>query len=273
MLSGGAVVGGPVHRHVVEMDFTRIQAQLDYRLTEPWGITFRLPYDIKDRSASIELIDPATALEQEQMQDLLDLHHTNEVLTGFGDASLLATWHAHDLAKEGDLFSLALGTSIPIGQTEHDPYEAGSAAEAHEHVQFGTGTFDPLLETYYTRSLESWNLSLFAIARLPVYESSKDYRGSRTTTLGLNAMRPIGGTYAASAALIYQREGFAHWAESGRDVNTGFSATSLKLGVSRSTAPGSRWSLGLILPIETDPLDPSGEAFVPGPLLELSLNF
>ena len=207
------------------------------------------------------------------MQDFLDLHHTEAVLTGFSDASLLATWHAHDFVEEGDLFSLAMGTSIPIGRTEHDPYEAGSEAEAHEHVQFGTGTFDPLIEAYYTHSVEDWNLSLFAIARLPVYESSKDYRGSRTTTLGLNAMRPIGGTYAASAALIYQREGFAHWAESGRDVNTGFSATSLKLGVSRSTSPGSRWSLGLILPIETDPLDPSGEAFVPGPLLELSLNF
>ena len=207
------------------------------------------------------------------MQDFLDLHHTDDVLTGFSDASLLATWHAHDFAKEGDLFSLALGTSIPIGRTEHDPYEAGSDAEAHEHVQFGTGTFDPLVETYYTRSVEDWNLSLFAIARLPVYESSKDYRGSRTTTMGLNAMRPIDDTYAASASLIFQREGFAHWAESGRDVNTGFSATSLKLGLSRSTETGSRWNLGLILPIETDPLDPAGEAFVPGPLLQLSLNF
>ncbi len=83
------------------MDFTRIQAQLDYRLTEPWGVTLRLPYDIKDRSASVELVDPATALEQEQMQDFLDLHHPDAVLTGFGDASLLATWHAHDFAKEG----------------------------------------------------------------------------------------------------------------------------------------------------------------------------
>ena len=91
--------------------------------------------------------------------------------------------------------------------------------------------------------------------------------------MGLNAMRPIDDTYAASASLIFQREGFAHWAETGRDVNTGFSATSLKLGVSRRTESGSRWNFGLILPIETDPLDPAGEAFVPGPLLELSLNF
>ena len=254
------------------MDFTRIQAQFDYRLTEPWGVTFRLPYDIKDRSASIEYVDDPAGQEQD-MQRLLDLHHTDAVLTGFSDASLLGTWHAHGFAKEGDLFSLALGTSIPIGRTEHDPYEAGSDAEAHEHVQFGTGTFDPLIEAYYTRSMEDWNLSVFAIARLPVYESSKDYRGSRTTTMGLNAMRPIDDTYAASASLIYQHEGFAHWAETGRDVNTGFSATSFKLGVSRKTGTGSRWNLGLILPIETDPLDPTGEAFVPGPLLQLSLNF
>ncbi len=260
------------------MDFTRIQAQFDYRLTEPWGVTFRLPYDIKDRSASIELVDPGTnQTQQDAMQDLLDLHHGDEVLTGFSDASLLGTWHAHDFAKEGDLISLALGTSIPIGRTEHDPNPdpdiVPPSVEAHEHVQFGTGTFDPLIEAYYTRSVEGWNLSIFALARLPVYESSKDYRGSRTTTMGLNAMRPIDDTYAASASLIFQREGFAHWAETGRDVNTGFSATSLKLGLSRSTETGSRWNLGLILPIETDPLEPAGETFVPGPLLQLSINF
>jgi hypothetical protein len=207
------------------------------------------------------------------MQDFLDLHHTDATLTGFSDASFLGSWHAHDFLTERDLISLSLGTSIPLGRTEHDPYLAGSDAEAHEHVQFGTGTFDPLIESYYTRTVDDWSLSVFAIARLPVSENDKGYRGSRVTTLGFNALHPLKDDYAARIALIYQREGFAHWETSGRDVNTGFTATSVKLGLTSGSPGGTRWSLGLILPIETNPLDSRGEAFVPGPLLELSLNF
>jgi hypothetical protein len=265
-------MNGPLHRHVVEMDFTRIQTQLDYRLNEPWGLTLRLPYDFKERSASVQYIDDPAGQEQD-MQDFLDLHHTDANLEGFSDASFLGSWHAHDCITERDLFSFSFGTSIPLGRTEDDPIAAGANAEAHEHVQFGTGTFDPLIETYYTRTVGDWSLSAFAIARLPVSENDKGYRGSRVTTLGFNALHPFDDGYAGRVALIYQREGFAHWESSGRDRNTGFTATSVKLGLTSGHPGEMRWNIGLILPIDTDPLDSSGDSFTPGPLVELSVNF
>ena len=84
----GLVVPVPTHRHAVELDFVRYELGAAYNFAESWDAWLRVPYDVKERTAELELIDPATPLEVAAMQRNLDLHHPSETLEGFSDLSL-----------------------------------------------------------------------------------------------------------------------------------------------------------------------------------------
>jgi hypothetical protein len=70
------------------------------------------------------------------------IHHRNETLSGPGDpwlllhrAQVLGAW---TLAARG-------GVSVPLGRTEPNPFDLGRRGLPHQHIQFGTGTWDPLV--------------------------------------------------------------------------------------------------------------------------------
>ena len=115
--------------------------QVDYIIEEPWALRLRVPYETKKRSAAIEIIDPATASDIEAMQRNLDLHHGETLLSGVRDLDLLASWHSHHWRIDGDFLAISFGTSLPTGETEENPYLAAASAEAHEHIQFGSGSY------------------------------------------------------------------------------------------------------------------------------------
>lgn len=82
-LSGtGQVVTVPRHRHDVSLDFWRLELGLARRLSERRSVRARLPYDVKRRSARLELVDPATEGEIDSMQRNLDLHHPSTPTSG-----------------------------------------------------------------------------------------------------------------------------------------------------------------------------------------------
>jgi hypothetical protein len=74
--------------------------------------------------------------------DYENIHHRNETLFGVADPWLLgrATWSLDRLMVTG-----RAGTGIPLGRVEEDPFARGRAGLPHQHIQFGTGTFYPVL--------------------------------------------------------------------------------------------------------------------------------
>ena len=54
------------------------------------------------------------------------------------------------LFKTGDVVSTRFGTTIPIGRTEENPWKLGDAGIEHLHIQFGTGTFNPIANLRYS---------------------------------------------------------------------------------------------------------------------------
>jgi hypothetical protein len=101
------------------------------------------------------------------------VHHRDETLAGIADPWLLAR-----IGRSfGDLWLAArLGVTLPIGRTEEDPFELGDRGARHQHIQLGTGTFDPILVLEASQAIGSSRLMLFVQAVAPLYDNTHGYR-------------------------------------------------------------------------------------------------
>lgn len=82
--------------------------------------------------------------------DVPDIHHRTETLFGFGDLWVQASARAR---TSGWLFAGRLGATVPVGRTEENPFAKGRAGLEHQHLQFGSGTPNPLVgfDVFHTR--------------------------------------------------------------------------------------------------------------------------
>ena len=271
----GAVIDVPLHQHQVSLDFTRLELEYDYTFRQNWDLWIRLPYEIKRRSASIDLVEPASATEQEAMERNKEIHHDSRTLTGLSDLKLLFSHRALSLLNETDGLDVAFGASLPTGATEEDPFLAGDAGLEHEHVQFGTGTVDPLLELYYTVPLSpSFTLGAFGAGRFSFYENSKTYEGPLEVTSGVNLLYGLSGRFTLQSTLTAYYQGFAHW-NGERDSNSGLRSLNGRIGATLLTKRGTAINIGVRQPITQETLDDEGDTFEQGPsfLLYVSHRF
>ena len=81
-------------------------------------------------------------------------------------------------------FGRRSGISLPTGDTEPDPFALGEEGHEHQHIFFGTGTYDPIvgLEAYRTRG--GLQVAGWLRLRTSLYENSFDYRaGTQVSTV------------------------------------------------------------------------------------------
>src|SRR5262245_2451598 len=155
-----AVRNEPPQRHETTLWITEMRLLVEYGLVSHLALQGVLP---------VRLIDTRTVFTDLQGNELdLDyqnIHHRDQTLVGFGDPQLLlhtgfgfAPLHIGGRA----------GVSIPIGKTEPDPYRLGAEGLPHQHLQFGTGTFDPLLGIDLALDFSSWSIASFGSAQIPI---------------------------------------------------------------------------------------------------------
>ncbi len=194
---------------------------MEYALTDTWALLLRTPYDIKEQTAEIGFLGTVPPDEGEAITRNRDIHHRTETYKGLSDLMLLGTHRRRDIFREGDFFRFSAGSTLPVGKTEEDPYELGDHGLEHLHIQFGTGTFDPLLEANYRMTLpRQFSLGAFGLGRLPFYENRKTYRGPIEVSSGvtLNYHWKPGLTLHGNTTVHYQS--FAYW-KGERDLNSG----------------------------------------------------
>jgi len=163
-----------------------------------------------------------------------DIHHRNETLIGPGDPWLMAV-------ASGRLgaWSAALrgGVTIPLGKTEENPFELGRRGLPHQHVQFGTGTWDPLAGAGVARRFGEVMTTVGVLARLPVSENRHGYRAGRRLQLTTNADRRIRGPWRAQAGFDYAHEAAERWdGKIEEEGNLGRSDLLLSTGIVRQFA-------------------------------------
>ena len=280
----GSVIEVPLHRHHVKLNIFRLDVGLKYQLASQWVLEANIPYETKNQEATLEDIDPVTPTEREAIIRNRDNHHRNETYIGFADADIFLGYGMRGLLRENDFLMGRVGTTIPLGKTEEDPWKLGDAGLKHLHIQFGTGTFNPIADLYYSLPIyKGLNASGSVRGKLPFYENSKTYRGSRevTYTGGLSYRVNDWLSFQASYLSFYQS--YAQWAGE-RDINTGLQFSMASFGVSVVTPYDLPLSLAVMLPLHQETLyDDTGalldgvyeesDAFEFGPLISLTVLY
>ncbi len=280
----GKVIDVPLHRHYVNLNIFRIDVGLKYQLASQWVLEANIPYETKTQEATLEEIDPVTPAEWEAIIRNRDNHHRNETYIGFADADIFLGYRMPRLLRDNDFLMARVGTTVPLGKIEEDPWKLGDAGLEHLHIQFGTGTFNPLVDLYYSLPIyKELKASASIRGKLPFYENSKTYRGSRevTYTGGLSYRVSDWLTFQAGYLGFYQS--YALWAGE-RDINTGLRFSMASFGASVVTPYELPLSLSVMLPLnqetlydDTDALlgdvYEESDAFKFGPLISLTLLY
>lgn len=165
------------------------------------------------------------------------LHHRNETLVRPGDPWLLL--HASRAVGPWSLAARA-GVSIPLGRTEENPFARGRLGVPHQHLQFGTGTFDPLVGAAAGRRLGEWNASVSAHGRLVVHDNRHGYRAGHRFHVSASGDRSVGRSWRGTFGIDLAREEAEEW--SGRreeEGNLGRTDLLLSLAVARPVGLGA----------------------------------
>ncbi|MFP6685938.1 MAG: hypothetical protein VB934_14570, partial [Polyangiaceae bacterium] len=143
------------------------------------------------------------------------IHHRTEVLVGPRDPWLMMRVGG----KVGRFLSQArIGLTLPAGHTEPNPYALGRQGEVHQHVQFGSGTFRPLIGASLRHGWDPVSVSLGAVSVLSLYENSHGFRAP--TRLGSNVtveLSLLDGRLVPEAKFVFAYEGAGLW--DGRNGN------------------------------------------------------
>lgn len=268
----GSIVEVGEHAHRVEMDLTRFEFSLSRTFNDTWDAVLRVPYFIKDQTA--ETVFPKNISEEDKAAAIRSgyAHHRTETYEGFSDLELSVGWRKTSFLLEGSVFRFSLGLTIPVGDTEDDPLVAGDAGLEHLHIQFGNGTFDPLLDFYFGLPLnEHFAVSLFGRGRFPFYENDQGYQGSIEGTLGPRITWLPHKRLSFSAGMTGSYYGYSEW-NARRDPNSGQFALNASLGVGVKITDFITGSFNVLLPVYTKTF--AGEdALDPAPTFSLSAGW
>jgi hypothetical protein len=192
----------PPYNHVQRLYAADLTLDAAYGVT-PW-LGLELVAPIRQVTTTIRYTDLAG---HPYTPDPPDVHHRNETLIGPADPWLLAQLGG---IRGAWAVSGRVGATVPIGRTEPNPFTLGEMGLAHEHIQFGSGTVDPLLGAAVERRFAGWSLAATALARLTLYRNDHGYQAGPRVFSSLMATSPLGTrvwAFTAGADLFHE------WAE------------------------------------------------------------
>lgn len=159
----------PAHLHDQRIRWLRLHPGLNVGLGKGWQLQGQLPFDVR-----VLTIDYRTLDGQPFDPPYGDIHHRNEVLWGLVDGRIAAWRYA--APGGGWILGGGVGTTLPFGRTEDDPFALAAQGETHQHFQLGSGTFDPVVGLVAIQQGMRWGAWASVDARLPVYANGRGYR-------------------------------------------------------------------------------------------------
>ena len=267
----GKSIAVPLYRHQISMDVTRVELELLYHATAHFDVLARMPWERKVQSTKFATIEAATGEQIASMVRNIDIHHRSGATEGLSDVTLLGRRHYPNLFRHGDALLVSAGVSLPTGATVENPYVLGGQGIEHSHIQFGSGTVDPVFESVYVVPIRgAVSAAAFVSARWPLYENSHTFKAAPEATVSVSAMRPIGHRVSVHAEVMTYVQGYGYW-DGVRDENmTGLLSTSAALGASFRIG-GVALSIDGRYPIAQRTLLP-GDTFKRGTTIVLSVT-
>lgn len=177
----------------------------EYALTDRLGVSALVPLRLVD--TSIRYLDSTTRAEVTLADP--EIHHRNERLLGLVDPWLRFRLSAGRGSLEVDVRA---GVTLPLAETQDDPFALGDMGLPHEHIQFGTGTFNPVLGIDAQYRFARWALSANAITQQVVYQGGKGYQAGDRYAAGIAAGSSLGTrAFAFSLGPELQAESAERW--------------------------------------------------------------
>ena len=138
-----------------------------------------------------------------------DYHHRNETLVGPTDPWLML--HAGTVV-DAWTFAAKAGVTVPLGSTVPNPFILGEEGLPHEHIQFGTGTWDPVAGISMARQFESFALTAWTLDRFTFATNKYDYQSGDKLLFGASASTAFGLTsWSFSGGIDLYRETPERW--------------------------------------------------------------
>ncbi|MGK7392868.1 MAG: hypothetical protein ACNS60_21110 [Candidatus Cyclobacteriaceae bacterium M2_1C_046] len=269
----GEIVSVPLHNHNVNLDFLRTELTFEYTFSTNLSLWIRVPYDIKMQDATVEYPLAVTESEKESIFRNRDIHHRNENYYGISDLKLLTAFRKNGFISPNGRLDIAAGISLPTGQIEQNPLKAGQNGEDHLHIQFGTGTFDPLVELHYASALtDKLSFSLFTINRISFYENAKGYKGPFETTSGIGIGYNIYKNLTSRLTAANFSQSYAQW-DGVNDPNSGLVSFNGTLNLTYRSETGFAITPGYRWPISQKTLSDEGDTFSYGPTFLLNISY
>lgn len=174
----------PPQMHHTALWLANLQLLAEYGLAPNLAFQAVLP---------LRLVDTRTQFTDLSGNDLgpdaASIHHRNETLVGLGDAQLLV--HTARFFA-GTSVGIRAGATVPLGFTVPNPYRLGEEGEQHEHLQFGTGTIDPLLGVDVARAVGAYQAGVFGFLRAPLLQNTWGYQAGTQLSGGASLARSFG---------------------------------------------------------------------------------
>ena len=104
-----------------------------------------------------------------------------------------------------------VGTTVPLAGVEDDPFVLGAMGRRHQHIQFGNGTFDPLLAVDLSRTFGKLQLSGYGQAQITVYENRKGFQAGNRYFAGVQGGTRLFGTTTGALGLDALHDGAERW--------------------------------------------------------------
>jgi hypothetical protein len=205
----------PDHEHRAAVDLSHFELTANYGLRENLQLSLRLPYDQKAMAIRYTTLDGAPFTPPYG-----DIHHRTRRLTGLGDPSLVLDYAPHPHWVVG------VGTTFTLGRIERNPIELGRQGLEHEHMQFGTGTFQPKLAVQFSRP----HFVARTEATLSLYENREGFRAPHIFLWSLGPSFNA-GAFTIDPRLAGQYQSLGRW-NGEVDEGTGFSNGGARLQVS-----------------------------------------
>ena len=197
------------------MTFVNVSQQFTYAYNANWQFSFQIPFQYRNIKISYNLLDGSN-----YEPPYAGLHHRNENLFGIGDGGIQAR---HFFALQDWTIGLSMGTSIPFGKIEEDPYLLGALGEPHQHFQMGTGTFIPMVATNIIYQKDDIGV-LFSLQKdISLYENKLFYQSGSSWNWNSGLWYQWNSKSMSLFQLVGRHEGTDTWRDlpapfSGRDA-------------------------------------------------------
>jgi thiol-disulfide isomerase/thioredoxin len=241
--------------HDQDLAITEARLALDVGLTERFAASLVVPVRVvataivyrDSAGAPVQLVEPS-------------IHHRNETLTGIADPMVLG---AFSTPLAGTRMTVRAGLSIPLGRTEADPFELGDLGQPHEHIQMGTGTFNPVLALEASRGWDAWRFGGFVFTQQVLYENSNGYQAGDRYAAGISVRRALGSVWSLRGGPEFQAETAERWhgEKHTEEGNQGRIDVMLAAAIAWSPSPKLSFDFALKVPVYTHVI--GGQLYVP----------